>query len=315
MFAGVAESLHVSLPPRSPQSVPQMAHSPSGTSCACYRKGVSSKHFGERGTLSAEPLPCRPVSISRAVMAWSSRVCPPHCRLPRTGHNSDDRRPMPGICQIRMRVTLFGSRRTLVPSMRILEMSRAPRTQSGPLPRTPRTEELTLHILFVCTGNICRSPTAERLATAYCARTGITGLTASSAGTHAVVAHPIHRDAALTLGDLGADSSNFAARRLTRKIAASADLVLTMTRAHRTIVLEVAPHKLHRTFTLVEAARLVTECGARQIDALANLRSMLTGDDTLDIPDPIGQSPHVYCAVGHQIAELLPPILEICRPE
>lgn len=167
----------------------------------------------------------------------------------------------------------------------------------------------------MCTGNICRSPTAERLATAYCSRTGITGLTASSAGTHAVVAHPIHHDAAATLCDLGGDSSNFAARRLTRKVASTADLVLTMTRAHRTSVLEVAPHKLHRTFTLVEAARLITECGAQQIDALANMRSLLPGDDLLDIPDPIGQSPQVFSAVGQQIAELLPPVLELCRPE
>lgn len=88
-----------------------------------------------------------------------------------------------------------------------------------------------------------------------------------------------------------------------------------MTRAHRTSVLEVAPHKLHRTFTLVEAARLITECGAQQIDALANMRSLLPGDDLLDIPDPIGQSPQVFSAVGQQIAELLPPVLELCRPE
>lgn len=198
---------------------------------------------------------------------------------------------------------------------RILERSCARPVPSGQLLIPLLIEELTLQVLFVCTGNICRSPTAERLATAYCTRTGITGLTASSAGTRAVVAHAIHSDAAATLVNLGGDSSNFAARRLTRKVAATADLVLTMTRAHRTSVLEVAPHKLHQTFTLVEAARLVTECGAQQIDALANLRSQLAGDELLDIPDPIGQSPDVFAAVGQQIADLLPPVLELCRPE
>lgn len=197
--------------------------------------------------------------------------------------------------------------------MRILKRNCDRPFLSRLLLRDPRAEELTLHVLFVCTGNICRSPTAERLAAAYCARAGITSFTASSAGTHAVVAHAIHRDAAPTLEDLGGDASNFAARRLTRKVAATADLVLTMTRAHRTTVLEVAPHKLHRTFTLIEAARLVTEHGARQIDALANLRAQLAGDDDLDIQDPIGQSPEVFSAVGRQIAALLPPVLELCR--
>lgn len=166
----------------------------------------------------------------------------------------------------------------------------------------------------MCTGNICRSPTAERLTTAYCATTNLTNLTTSSAGTRAVVAHPIHQDAARTLEALGGDSANFAARRLTQKVAGPADLVLVMTRAHRTSVLEVAPHKLHRTFTLVEAARLITKFGAQQIDALANLRSHVAADESLDIPDPIGQSPEVFAAVGRQIAELLPPVLELCRP-
>ena len=56
-----------------------------------------------------------------------------------------------------------------------------------------------MHVLFVCTGNICRSPTAERLAVAYAARHGIADFTSSSAGTHAVIGHPIHPDAAAVL--------------------------------------------------------------------------------------------------------------------
>lgn len=214
-----------------------------------------------------------------------------------------------------MPVTLLHASCAAHSRARILERSCAGTVPSGQLLVPLRTEELTLQVLFVCTGNICRSPTAERLATAYCTRTGINGLTASSAGTRAVVAHAIHHDAAATLVNLGGDSSNFAARRLTRKVAATADLILTMTRAHRTSVLEVAPHKLHQTFTLVEAARLVTDCGAQQIDALANLRSQLAGDEVLDILDPIGQGPDVFAAVGQQIADLLPPVLELCRPE
>ncbi|MGW0161216.1 arsenate reductase/protein-tyrosine-phosphatase family protein [Mycobacterium sp. NPDC003323] len=177
-----------------------------------------------------------------------------------------------------------------------------------------RDKEHALHILFVCTGNICRSPTAERLAIAYCDRVGIVDTTASSAGTRALVGHPIHPDAQSVLERLGGSASEFAARRLSAKVASRAELILTMTRTHRDSVLEVAPHKLHRTFTLVEAARLVQEAGAHSVDALANLRPQLAGSESLDITDPIGQSPEVFEAVGRQIADLLPQVLELCRP-
>ena len=154
---------------------------------------------------------------------------------------------------------------------------------------------------------------AERLAAAYNARFKVPDFSASSAGTRALVAHPIHDDAAHVLKKLGGDSSNFAARQLTSKIASGADLVLTMTRAHRDAVLELAPRQLHRTFTLSEAARLVSECSARNVADLAALRPHLAAQELPDIPDPIGQSAEFFAMVGSQIADLLPPILELCR--
>ena len=97
-----------------------------------------------------------------------------------------------------------------------------------------------MHVLFVCTGNICRSPIAERLSKAYAARLGINDFTASSAGTRAVIGHGIHHDAEFALQNLGGEASNFTARQLKPKVAAAADLVLTMTRSHRDMVLELA---------------------------------------------------------------------------
>lgn len=171
-----------------------------------------------------------------------------------------------------------------------------------------------MRLLFVCTGNICRSPIAERLAAAYAMRNEISELAVASAGTRAVVAHSVHPEAARVLEALGGDPSNFAARRLTAKIASAADLVVTMTRAHRDSVLELAPHMLRTTYTLTEVQRLATAHGAHDIDALANLRRHLASSDLPDIPDPIGQTTAVFNAVGAQIAELLPPVLELCRP-
>jgi protein-tyrosine phosphatase len=170
-----------------------------------------------------------------------------------------------------------------------------------------------MHVLFVCTGNICRSPTGERLAAAYAAQHGIPNFTASSAGTRAVIGHAIHRDAAVVLEELGGDASGFAARQLKSKIASSADLIIAMTSAHRDIVLEAAPRQLSRTFTLTEAVRLASMDGADTLADLAALRRYLTTLDLADIPDPIGQSPEVFAAVGSQIVGLLPPIMELCR--
>jgi protein-tyrosine phosphatase len=134
-----------------------------------------------------------------------------------------------------------------------------------------------------------------------------------SAGTRAVINHGVHPDAAAVLEKLGGDASNFAARQLTPRIASAADLVLTMTQAHRAAVLELAPRQLRRTFTLVEAARLAVEFSPDNLSDLPKLRAHLGADQVLDITDPIGQGPEVFTAVGSQIAELLPPVIALCK--
>ena len=170
-----------------------------------------------------------------------------------------------------------------------------------------------MHLLFVCTGNICRSPTGERLAAALNAADPIPGFRASSAGTRAVIGNPVHPEAARVLTDLGGDPADFAARQLKPAIASEADLVLTMTREHRDAVLELAPRQLRRTFTLAEAAALVTQFDPSDPTELAGLRSRLHADEAFDVTDPIGQGPEVFDRVGAQIAELVAPVVEFCR--
>jgi protein-tyrosine phosphatase len=170
-----------------------------------------------------------------------------------------------------------------------------------------------LHILFVCTGNICRSPTGERLAAALGATLQIPDFATSSAGTRAVIGSPMHSDAARVLEKLGGDPSGFVARHLTAPVANDADLVLTMTAAQRNDVLELAPRQFRRTFTLSEAALLAAECNPLNVTDLAALRPYLSGRAAADIGDPIGQAPEYFAAAGARIAELLTPILELCR--
>src|SRR5687768_5763225 len=91
-------------------------------------------------------------------------------------------------------------------------------------------------VLFVCTGNVCRSAMAERLGRAFLdeafgSDAGTFRL--ESAGTRAVVASQMHPDTALVLRGFGAEPGEFRARQVTEAHVAGADLVLTMTRAHR----------------------------------------------------------------------------------
>jgi len=179
-------------------------------------------------------------------------------------------------------------------------------------PRASRGGGITLHVLFVCTGNICRSPTGERLAAAYAAKLGIRGFQASSAGTRAVIGHPIHEKAARVLDELGGDSSDFVARQLSEKLASGADLVLAMTRGHRDQLLGMAPRMLKRTFTLAEASAIATSPGARTIADFPLLRPRTPTESLVDVPDPIGQDAAAFKAVGAQIAALLAPVIQLC---
>jgi protein-tyrosine-phosphatase len=84
-----------------------------------------------------------------------------------------------------------------------------------------------MRVLFVCTGNICRSPFAEAVA-----RAG--GLDVESAGIAAYAgAEPTH-DAIAVARELGYDLSSHHARPVTEEMLERADLVVGMTAAHVT---------------------------------------------------------------------------------
>jgi protein-tyrosine-phosphatase len=180
-------------------------------------------------------------------------------------------------------------------------------------------------VLFVCTGNICRSPLAERLAraqigTAFGAAGGSVHLV--SAGTQAAAGRGMEPATARVLQELGGDPSGFRARQLTGAMAASADLTLAMTRRHREEVLARAPRGLARTFTLREAAGLLAHLpdehheGATPGDRartlvrrLAAARARRPGGPDDDVRDPIGESDLVHWQVGQAVAEALHPVL------
>ncbi|WP_457946194.1 low molecular weight phosphatase family protein [Pseudarthrobacter sp. alpha12b] len=114
-----------------------------------------------------------------------------------------------------------------------------------------------VRILTVCTGNICRSPVAERLLQAGLDQVVPGGFHVSSAGTRALVGEPMQPISADIVRTFGGDPEGFAARQLTPKILRGVDLVLTMTSGHRGEVLQLDASLLKRTFTIREFARML----------------------------------------------------------
>ena len=185
----------------------------------------------------------------------------------------------------------------------------------------------TFTVLFVCTGNICRSALAERLGRAYlddALGADASAIVLRSAGTQAVVGSGVHPDTALVLAGFGGDPAGFRARQLVDDMGIDADLTLTLTRAHRRAVLNAAPRALARTFTLREAADLVRLVGddaalpgetfadrcRALVKQLARVRGQRTSHAVDDVPDPIGQPLHVHQQVGEMVAESLIPVLD-----
>jgi protein-tyrosine phosphatase len=118
---------------------------------------------------------------------------------------------------------------------------------------------MTFRVLHVCTGNICRSPMAERLMRAGLQqRLGADAerFAVESAGTWGHTGSPMEPYALSTLASYDVDGSDFAARELVAEYVVAADLILGATREHRAAAVVLHPRAAARTFTLREFARL-----------------------------------------------------------
>lgn len=185
-------------------------------------------------------------------------------------------------------------------------------------------------MLFVCTGNICRSPFADVVLRA---RVEALNVHVESAGTHAVIQSGMTRqarDLAVAHGARTADADAHRARILGEPALNQASVILTMTREQRTHAVELTPNRLHRTFTIRELARLTSMVSSEEIRSIANdagadegarLDAVLTavsaqrgrvaapGDDD-DVIDPYRGSDAVY---ELSISQILPALAEVER--
>jgi protein-tyrosine-phosphatase len=115
---------------------------------------------------------------------------------------------------------------------------------------------MAFRILFVCTGNSCRSPMAEAIARQ--AWNGADGVTfqVASAGTHADDGGGASSGALEVAREHGLDLEGFHRRQVTPEILDAADLVLVMEPAHRSLVLGIHPVADTKTLLLGELAGL-----------------------------------------------------------
>ena len=144
-------------------------------------------------------------------------------------------------------------------------------------------------ILFICTGNVCRSPMAEALF-----RHAVKGrgeFRVYSAGIGAVDGQSPTNHSVRAMRELGIDIADQRSRMLTAELVRSADLILGMTHSHTDTVALMYPKAAEKIFLLREF------------------------DETLDpyekdISDPIGSPYHVYVDCRDQIEQGIAALLK-----
>ncbi len=148
-------------------------------------------------------------------------------------------------------------------------------------------------ILFVCTGNVCRSPMAEGIFRQVVE--GREDYVALSAGLGAMDGLPPTPHAVEALKEMGIDISGLRSRPLTAELVRQADYIFCMTHSHIDMVTALYPQAAEKTFLLREFDERPDTCEK-------------------DISDPIGGSYAVYVNCRDQIKQGITSLLGFIEP-
>ena len=143
-----------------------------------------------------------------------------------------------------------------------------------------------MHLLFVCTGNTCRSPLAEVIARHLIADRGIADVTVGSAGTSAWADSPASDGALLVALEHGLNLGDHRSRPLSQELVSTAQLILTM-----------GPHHLDRAEALGGTGRswLLTD---------------YAGGTPRPVSDPFGGDLDVYRATYVELERAIDAVLD-----
>lgn len=166
------------------------------------------------------------------------------------------------------------------------------------------TSDSTFRVLFVCIGNICRSPLGAALLKS---RLTGPGFEVDSAGVMALVSHEMEPNAASFAVAEGIDVSGFRSQQLTAHHVTHSDLILTATKDLRSRVLSDTPGALRRTFSVLEFAALLDI-----VEPLADPRALVASAaaarsqarlETYDIPDPYRRGPEAHALAAQLMGD------------